>query len=78
MGVDVDDGDLVLYCHGGGALGVGLEVGSGGRGDDGAGALGCEDVLDADGDRGEALLYCEMMDYFGAIKAVGWSAEVAT
>ena len=27
VGVDVDDGDLVLYGYGGRALGVGLEVG---------------------------------------------------
>ena len=50
VGVDVDDGDLVLYCYGGWALRVGLEVRVGGRGDEGAGALGCEDVLDADRD----------------------------
>ena len=50
MGVDVDDGDLVLYCYGGWALRVGLEVGVGGRGDEGAGVLGCEDIFDADGD----------------------------
>lgn len=50
MGVDVDDGDLVLYCHGSRALRVRLEVGVRGRGDDGAWALGCEDILNADGD----------------------------
>ena len=50
MGVDVDDGDLVLYRHGGWALGVGLVVGGGRRGDEGAGALGGEDVFDADWD----------------------------
>ena len=69
MGVDVDDGDLVLYGHGGRALGVGLEIGCGGWGDEGAGVLGREDVFDADGDGGEALLYGEMVDYFGAIEA---------
>lgn len=68
VGVHVDDGDLVFYGHGGWALGVGLEVGVGGRGDEGAGALGREDVLDADGDRRETLLYCEMVDYFGAVE----------
>ncbi len=77
MGVDVHDGDLVLHCYGGGALGVGLGGGvGGGGGDEGAGALGREDVFDADGDGGETLLYCEMMDYFGAVEAVGRLAEV--
>ena len=72
--VHIDDGDLVLHCHGGWALGVGLEVrGVGGWCDEGAGALGSEDVFDADGDGREALLHGEMMDYFGAIEAAGRS-----
>ena len=50
MGVDVDDGDLVLYGHGGWTLGVGLVGGGGGWGDEGAGTLGGEDILDADWD----------------------------
>ena len=50
VGVDVDYGDLVLYCYGGWALGVRVEVRGGGRGDEGAGALGREDIFDADGD----------------------------
>lgn len=50
VGVDVDDGDLVFYCYGCWALRVRLEVGVGGRGDEGAGTFGCEDIFDADGD----------------------------
>lgn len=76
VGVDVDDGDLVLQCYGGWALGVRVEVGVGGRGDEGAGTLGREDVFDADGDGGETLLYCEMMDYFGTVEAAAWLAWV--
>ena len=78
VGVDVDDGDLVLYGYGGWALGMRLEVGLGGWGDEGAGALGREDVFDADGDGGEALLYGEMVDYFGAIEAGEMLAWVVT
>lgn len=78
VGVDVDDGDLVLYGHGGRTLGMRLEVGWGGWGDEGAGALGREDVFDADGDGGEALLYGEMVDYFGAIEARERLAWVVT
>ncbi len=63
MGVHVDDGDVVFHCHGGWALGVRLKVGLGGRCDEGAGTLGCEDVLDADGDGGETLFYCKVMEY---------------
>ena len=48
MGVDVDDGDLVLYCYSSWTLGVRLVVGGGRRGDKGAGTLRGEDVLDAD------------------------------
>ena len=50
VGVHVDDGYLVLDRHGSWALGVGLEVGVGIRGDEGTGALRCEDVFDADWD----------------------------
>ena len=71
MGVDVDDGDLVLYGYGGWPLGVRLVVGRGRRGDEGAGTLRGEDILDADWNGRETLLYGEMMDYFGAIEAGG-------
>ena len=74
VGVDVDDGDLVLDSYGRWALGVGLEVDLGGWGNKGTRTFGCEDVLDTDWDRRKTLLYCEMMDYFGAIEAVKWSA----
>ena len=50
MGVDVDDGDLVFDCYGGWTLGVRLVVGGGRRGDEGAGTLRGEDILDADWD----------------------------
>lgn len=50
VGVDVDDGDLVLYGYSSRALGVGLEVDLGGRGDECAGTSRREDVLDADWD----------------------------
>lgn len=46
--VDVDDGDLVLYGYGSWALRMGLEFGCGGRSDEGAGTLRCDDVLDPD------------------------------
>ena len=71
MRVDVDDGDLVLYGHGGWTLGVKLVVSGGRRGDEGAGTLRGEDILDADWNGRETLLYGEVMDYFGAIEAVG-------
>ena len=80
MGVDVDDGDVVLDGDGGGALRVGLEDALRHGFDKGAGALRREDVFDADGDRGEALLHCEMMKYFRTVESIfrsaGFSIEI--
>ena len=50
MGVDVDDGNLVLYCYSSWALGMGLRIGVGGWSDEGAGTVRCENILDADRD----------------------------
>lgn len=69
VGVDVHDGDVVLYCYGSRALGMERGVGLRSWRDEGAGALRCEDVLDADWDRWETLLYCEVVEYLGAVKS---------
>ena len=50
VGVDVHDGDVVLYCHGSRALVMEWAAGLGDWRDEGAGALRGEDVLDANGD----------------------------
>lgn len=68
VGVDVHDGDVVFYCYGSRALGMEWWVSLGCWRDEGAGALRGEDVLDADWDRRETLLYCEVMEYLGAVK----------
>ena len=77
VGVDIDDGDVVLYCHGSRALGMEWNIGLGDWRDEGAGALRREDVLDTDRDRRETLLYCEVMEYLRAVKSIARSAEFA-
>ena len=68
---------MVLAGDGWGAVGVRGMGGLGDGGDKCAGALGCEDVFDADGDRGEALLHCEMVEHFRAVESIFRSTEFA-
>ena len=77
MGVNVDDGDVVLDGDSGGALRMGLEDALGHGGDEGTGTLRREDVFDADGDRGKALLHRKVMKYFRTIESIFRSAGFA-
>ena len=77
VGVDVDDSDVVLYCHSGRALGMEWQVGLGSWRDEGAGALRRKDVLDADRDRRKTLFYREVMEYLRAVESIARSAGFA-